>query len=137
MCVRISRTFTITEEKINQYACLSGDFNPIHLNQKEAERAGFPAPIAHGMLTMGLALEITSFFTEKGLKISTYDMQFLKPVFRNDTIHIVAEQKQKNATSYITLEGFKGTERVICGKITWEDSSFNESCRSNCVDGTE
>lgn len=123
MCVRISRTFTITEEKINQYACLSGDLNPIHLNQKEAERAGFPAPIAHGMLTMGLTLDITSFFTEKGLKISSYDMQFLKPVFRNDTLHIVAVQK--NAASDIILEGFKGTELVIRGKITWEDSSGN------------
>ncbi|WP_416829259.1 MaoC family dehydratase [Ectobacillus polymachus] len=126
MCVRISRTFTITEEKINQYACLSGDLNPIHLNQKEAERAGFPAPIAHGMLTMGLTLEITSFFAEKGLRISSYDMQFLKPVFRNDTIRIVAMQKQKNAASDIILEGFKGTELVIRGKIVWEDSCGNK-----------
>lgn len=117
MCVRISRTITITEEKINEYALLSGDFNPIHLNQKEAESAGFPAPIAHGMLTMGLTLDIASVITEKGFMISTYEMQFLKPVFRNDTIHIYAVKKQKKGVSNLIVQGLKGKELVIRGKI--------------------
>lgn len=119
MCVRFSRTITITEEKINEYALLSGDFNPIHLNQKEAEIAGFPAPIAHGMLTMGLTLDIASVITEKGFMISTYEMQFLKPVFRNDTIHILAEKKQKNGVSNLIVQGLKGRELVIRGKVKW------------------
>jgi acyl dehydratase len=119
MCVRFSRAITITEEKINEYALLSGDINPIHLNQKEAESAGFPAPIAHGMLTMGLTLEIASEITEKGFMISTYEMQFLKPVFRNDTIHIFAVKKQKYGVSNLIVQGLKGKELVIRGIITW------------------
>ena len=55
MCVGISCSITLTEEKIKQYAFLSGDVNPIHLDSKEAKRFGFKAPIAHGMLTMGLS----------------------------------------------------------------------------------
>ena len=119
MCVRFSRTFTITEEKIKEYALLSGDFNPIHLNQMEAESAGFPAPIAHGMLTMGLTLDIASVFTEKGFMISTYEMQFLKPVFRDDTIHIYAVEEQKKGASTLIVQGLKGKELVIRGNITW------------------
>jgi 3-hydroxybutyryl-CoA dehydratase len=119
MCVRFSRTFTITEEKIKEYALLSGDFNPIHLNQKEAESAGFPAPIAHGMLTMGLTLDIASVIREKGFMISTYEMEFLKPVFRDDTIHILAVKEQQKDASTLIVQGLKGKEMVIRGKLTW------------------
>ena len=77
MRVKLSGSITLTEEKIKQYAVLSGDYNQIHLNQEAAESYGFKVPIAHGMLTMGLALEIVSTFIEKGMTISTYEMQFL------------------------------------------------------------
>jgi 3-hydroxybutyryl-CoA dehydratase len=131
MCVRYNCTFTITEEKINEYALLSGDFNPIHLNQKEAESAGFPTPIAHGMLTMGLALDIVSVITEKGIMISTYEMQFLKPVFRNDTIHIFAVKKQNNGASSLIVQGLKGKELVLRGKICEEDISVRHRKKTN------
>jgi acyl dehydratase len=123
MCVRISRTFTITEEKIKQYALLSGDFNRIHLDQEEAERFGFKAPIAHGMLTMGLTLDIASSFTEKGRKISTYEMQFLKPIFVNDTIHIFAEIKLENEFTYLVIVGRNGKEAIVRGQIKLEEEA--------------
>jgi acyl dehydratase len=123
MCVRISRTFTITEEKIKQYALLSGDFNRIHLDQEEAERFGFKAPIAHGMLTMGLTLDIASSFTEKGRKISTYEMQFLKPIFMNDTIHIFAEIKLENEFTYLVIVGRNGKEAIVRGQIKLEEEA--------------
>ena len=123
MCVRISRTFTITEEKIKQYALLSGDFNRIHLDQEEAERFGFKAPIAHGMLTMGLTLDIASSFTEKGRKVSTYEMQFLKPIFMNDTIHIFAEIKLENEFTYLVIVGRNGKEAIVRGQIKLEEEA--------------
>ena len=123
MCVRNSSTFTITEEKIKQYAFLSGDFNRIHLDQEEAERFGFKAPIAHGMLTMGLTLDIASFFTEKGRKISTYEMQFLKPIFMNDTIHIFAEMKLENDSTYLVIIGRNGKEVVVRGQLKLEEAA--------------
>ncbi|WP_342048576.1 MaoC family dehydratase [Bacillus sp. OTU530] len=123
MCVRISRTFTITEEKIEQYAFLSGDFNRIHLDQEEAERFGFKAPIAHGMLTMGLTLDIASSFIEKERKVSTYEMQFLKPIFMNDTIHISAEMKQENESTYLVIVGRNGKEVVVRGQLKLEEAA--------------
>ena len=118
MCVGISCSITLTEEKIKQYAFLSGDFNQIHLDQEEAERFGFKAPIAHGMLTMGLALEVASSFTQKGMRVSEYEMQFIKPIFQNDTIQIVAEKMKQDGDS-ILLEviGRRGNERVVKGNL--------------------
>lgn len=119
MCVGISCSITLIEEKIKQYALFSGDFNPIHLDQEEAERFGFKAPIAHGMLTMGLTLEIASRFTEEGMRVSAYEMQFLKPVFQNDTIHIVVEEiKRANDSIYLGIVGWNGTELVVKGELT-------------------
>ena len=44
----------ITQALINHYAALSGDTNPVHLDEQAARMLGLPAPIAHGMLLMGL-----------------------------------------------------------------------------------
>ena len=53
---------------------------------------------------MGLALEIVSSFTEEGMRVSAYEMQFIKPVFQNDTIQIIAEEVKRDGNS-ICLKG--------------------------------
>lgn len=125
MCVRISRSFTITEEKMMQYASLSGDFNPIHLYQDEAERSGFKAPIAHGMLTMGLSLDIVSSFTKKGMMVFTFQMQFLKPIYMNDTIHLVAKIMLEGEIVDLFIEGRNNeSEEVVRGKLSLADGDY-------------
>ncbi|QGQ47660.1 hypothetical protein E6W99_20455 [Metabacillus sediminilitoris] len=125
MCVRISRSFTITEEKMMKYASLSGDFNPIHLYQDEAERSGFKAPIAHGMLTMGLSLDIVSSFTEKGMMVFTFQMQFLKPIYMNDTIHLVAKIMLEGEIVDLFIEGRNNeNEAVVRGKLSLADGDY-------------
>ena len=96
MCVRIRRTFTITSEMVREYAILSGDFNAIHLDANEAERYGFKAPIAHGMLTMALSQNLANEWIQKGMRITNYEMKFLNPVYVNQTIHVEAETKQRD-----------------------------------------
>ena len=120
MCVRISCSITLTEEKIRQYAFLSGDFNKIHLDLEEAARFGFKAPIAHGMLTMGLALEVASSFTGQGMRVSAYEMSFLKPVFQGETIQIVAEKVERDGeTICLKVIGRNSdNEQVVRGAIT-------------------
>lgn len=125
MCVRISCSFTITEEKIMQYASLSGDFNPIHLDQDEAERSGFKAPIAHGMLTMGLSLDIVSSFTKKGMMVFTFQMQFLKPIYMNETIHLVAKIMLEGEIVDLFIEGRNNeNEEVVRGKLSLADGDY-------------
>lgn len=116
MCIGLSCTITLTKEKIQQYALLSGDFNPIHLDVAIAERCGFKAPIAHGMLTMGLALEVASSFIQQGMRVSAYEMSFLKPVFQDETIEITAEKIEQDVLKVIGRNG--SGEQVVRGQIT-------------------
>lgn len=46
---------TVTQQLISGYAEASGDHNPIHLDLKFARKAGLPATVAHGLLTLGVA----------------------------------------------------------------------------------
>lgn len=108
-----------------QYASLSGDFNPIHLYQDEAERSGFKAPIAHGMLTMGLSLDIVSSFTKKGMMVFTFQMQFLKPIYMNDTIHLVAKIMLEGEIVDLFIEGRNNeSEEVVRGKLSLADGDY-------------
>lgn len=118
MRVKLGGSITLTEEKIKQYAVLSGDYNQIHLNQKAAKSYGFKVPISHGMLTMGLALEIVSTFIEKGMTISTYEMQFLNPVFQNNTIQLVGKKIDlEKGSIMLVIEGRNENQVVVKGKI--------------------
>ena len=49
------RQYQVTRANMVRYAGASGDFNPIHWNQRIATSVGLPDVIAHGMLTMALA----------------------------------------------------------------------------------
>jgi 3-hydroxybutyryl-CoA dehydratase len=121
MCVRISRTFTITSEMIRKYAILSGDFNTIHLDANEAERNGFKAPIAHGMLTMALTQNLANEWIHKGMRITDYEMKFLSPVHINQTIQVEAETKQKNENQMdLFLTGQCENTVVVKGKMIIE-----------------
>lgn len=121
MCIRIRRSFTITGEMIRKYAILSGDFNAIHLDANEAERYGFPAPIAHGMLTMALVQNLANEWILKGMRITDYEMKFLSPVHVNQTIHVEAETKQKDESQMnVFLIGHCENTIVIKGKMIME-----------------
>ena len=50
----------VTRADLVRYAGASGDFNPIHWNERFAREVGLPGVIAHGMLTMGLAARIVT-----------------------------------------------------------------------------
>lgn len=47
--------YRVTRADLVRYAGASGDFNPIHWNERFATGVGLPGVIAHGMLTMALA----------------------------------------------------------------------------------
>ncbi|MCR2783788.1 MULTISPECIES: MaoC/PaaZ C-terminal domain-containing protein [unclassified Microbacterium] len=74
------RTVHLTRESLVRYAGASGDFNPIHYSDAVAERVGLPGVLAHGMLTMGLAVEtIVPWLGDAG-RILEYGVRFTRPV---------------------------------------------------------
>jgi acyl dehydratase len=74
------RTVHLTRESLVRYAGASGDFNPIHYRDDVAAAVGLPGVLAHGMLTMGLAVgTIESWIGDTG-RILEYGVRFTKPV---------------------------------------------------------
>ena len=74
------RTVHLTRESLVRYAGASGDFNPIHYRDDIAARVGLPGVLAHGMLTMGLAVEtIVEWLGDSG-RILDYGVRFTRPV---------------------------------------------------------
>jgi acyl dehydratase len=63
-----------------RYAGASGDFNPIHWNDRTARAVGLPGVIAHGMLTMALAGRAVSEWAGDPGRVQEYGVRFTKPV---------------------------------------------------------
>lgn len=74
------RTVHLTRAALVRYAGASGDFNPIHYNDAVAERVGLPGVLAHGMLTMGLAVETIVSWLGDSSRILDYGVRFTRPV---------------------------------------------------------
>ena len=74
------RQFKITRDSLVRYAGASGDFNPIHYRDDFAQAVGLPGVLAHGMLTMGLAVQTVVDFVGDSGKILDYQVRFTKPV---------------------------------------------------------
>ena len=74
------RTIELSRESLVRYAGASGDFNSIHYRDDVAAEMGLPGVLAHGMLTMGLAVEAISSWVGAELVITSYSTRFTRPV---------------------------------------------------------
>ncbi|MBN0044160.1 MaoC family dehydratase [Streptomyces actuosus] len=74
------RSFPVTRATLVQYAGASGDFNPIHWNEKFAKGVGLPDVIAHGMFTMAEAIRVVTDWTGDPGAVVEYGVRFTKPV---------------------------------------------------------
>ncbi|QUH05230.1 MaoC family dehydratase [Saccharopolyspora erythraea] len=70
----------VTRADLVRYAGASGDFNPIHWNERFATEVGLPDVIAHGMLTMALAGRLVTEWTGDPGAIANYSVRFTRPV---------------------------------------------------------
>lgn len=75
-----SKTFSLTRDSLVRYAGASGDFNPIHYRDDVAQSVGLPGVLAHGMLTMGLAVQPVIDWVQDSARILDYGVRFTKPV---------------------------------------------------------
>ncbi|MGP3999165.1 MaoC family dehydratase [Streptomyces sp. 8N706] len=75
-----AQTFPVTRETLVRYAGASGDFNPIHWNEKFAKEVGLPDVIAHGMFTMAEAIRVVTDWAGDPGAVVEYGVRFTKPV---------------------------------------------------------
>ena len=74
------KTYAPTRDSLVRYAGASGDFNAIHYRDDVAASVGLPGVLAHGMLTMGFAVQpVVEWIGDSG-KILDYQVRFTRPI---------------------------------------------------------
>ncbi|MBU3145470.1 MaoC family dehydratase [Clostridium sp. CF012] len=87
---------TISESDVYLYAGITGDLNPAHINQREAETTMFKGRIAHGMLTAGLVSAVLGMkMPGAGTIYLGQELRFTAPVRFGDTIKAEVEVIEK------------------------------------------
>src|SRR5215470_16330594 len=71
---------TVTRTDLVRYAGASGDFNPIHWNERFARAVGLPDVIAHGMFTMALGARLITGWAGEPSALIDYSVRFTHPV---------------------------------------------------------
>ncbi|MFH8382888.1 MaoC family dehydratase [Kitasatospora sp. NPDC001159] len=93
-----AQSFPVTRATLVQYAGASGDFNPIHWNEKFALEVGLPDVIAHGMFTMAEAIRVVTDWVGDPAAVVEYGVRFVRPVpVPNDGVGAVVEVSAKVA----------------------------------------
>ena len=115
------KSFVITAELIERFADVTGDHNPIHLDEDYAGRSIFKRRVAQGMLQAGLLSGILGcHFPGVGTIYLSQTLKFIKPVFIKDQItlrlKVLEIINEKNQVRLETLFTNQKGEVVITGE---------------------
>ena len=99
---------TISETDIYLYAGITGDSNPVHIDEEHAKKTAFKTRIAHGMLTAGLISTVLgNKLPGPGTIYLRQEVNFLLPVHIGDTItatiEVVDMMSEKNRVALKTI----------------------------------
>lgn len=105
----------VTEELVRAFAQVSGDFNPIHLDEEFAKTTRFGRRIAHGMLSGAfISAVLGNEFAERKIVYLSQTMRFTAPVYIGDTVTATATVMHiREDKPIVTLE-------TVCTKQTGE-----------------
>jgi len=114
---------TITETDIYDFAKVTGDFNPVHLDQAYAEETVFKGRIAHGLLSVGLLSNVLgNILPGHGTIYLSQEVKFLAPVRIGDTITAKVEVleliAEKNRVKFRTICTNQDGKVVVDG-VAW------------------
>lgn len=113
-------TKTISESDVYLFAGITGDYNPVHINEIYAKESDFKSRIAHGMLTTSLISTVLGTkLPGPGTIYISQDTKFLKPVLIGDTITAIVKvidlNKEKNKVKLETICVNQKNETVLEG----------------------
>jgi acyl dehydratase len=102
-------SYPVTRLSLVKYCGASGDFNPIHWNERIARSVGLPDVIAHGMFTMAQAGRFVTDWAGPGATVTDFGVRFSAPV--------VVPDDDTGATIEVsgTIEEKLGDGRVALG----------------------
>jgi 3-hydroxybutyryl-CoA dehydratase len=78
---------TFTEKMMQDYASLSGDFNPLHVDTAYAQGRGFPGPVVFGLMTSSLYSQLVGMYLPGKLALlQGIDIDFNTPCHADDPL---------------------------------------------------
>ena len=103
---KFSTSKQITDSVVRAFADLSGDYNPIHIDEEFAKTTRFGRRIAHGMISGALISAVLGYeFKERRVVYLSQTMKFVAPVFIDDTVTATATvTKIREDKNIVTLE---------------------------------
>jgi acyl dehydratase len=114
------QVYRVTRADLVRYAGASGDFNPIHWNERVATSVGLPGVIAHGMFTMGLAGRAVTDWTGDPGALLEYQVRFGRPVVVPDddtgaevTVRGTVAALLEDSRARVDLTVTSGGEKVL------------------------
>ncbi len=88
---KFSNERLVSDELIRKFAEVSGDYNPIHLDEEVAKTTRFGRRIAHGMLSGAFISSVLGYeLTERRIVYLSQSLKFTLPVFIGDTVTTTA-----------------------------------------------
>ena len=98
------RTFSIkiTESMVNEFAKISGDYNPLHVNEQYAKSTKFGRRVCHGMLLASFFSKMVGMYIPgKNALYFSQTLNFRLPCFIDDEVKVEGEVLEKSAASRI------------------------------------
>lgn len=100
-----SFTKTVTETDVVLFAGISGDMNPAHVDEVSAQNSVFKGRVAHGILGASFISAVLGMqLPGPGSIYLSQDLQFLKPIYINDTVTATVTIKEIDRRGRLTLE---------------------------------
>tara|TARA_B110000014_G_C19917055_1_gene474474 strand:- start:116 stop:541 length:426 start_codon:yes stop_codon:yes gene_type:complete len=96
----------ITEEILQKFAKISGDFNPLHMDEKYAKNTQFKKQVCHGMLLASFFSRLIGMYIPGKLALYfSQSLNFVSPCFIDDTVKIIGTvTKKTSATKMLTIK---------------------------------
>lgn len=118
---KFSTTKQITDAVVSAFAELSGDYNPIHLDDEFAAKTRFGKRIAHGMISGALISAVLGYeFKERKVVYLSQTLKFIAPVFIDDTVTATATvihiREDKPIVTIETVCTNQNGETVVTGE---------------------
>lgn len=112
----------LSRDTLVRYAGASGDFNPIHYRDDVAASVGLPGVLAHGMLTMGFAVQPVVDWLGADGYVSDYQVRFTRPVVVDP-----AEGASVTVTATVGAVNDDGTARIDLKVVVGEQTVLGKS----------
>lgn len=123
---RLERAITASE--VDTFGHLSGDLNPLHMDEEFAMKTPFGRRVVHGLLTGALVSTTHTQLTGPGFAYVGQELKFLGPVFIGDTLSVevtvVGKKEAKRILILDTIVTKQTGDKVLAGLSALKELKF-------------